>query len=342
MNITTRRNLLLLYNVFMKTELEVREYVIQPNAISQSIYSVSTYARRLIAMAMSLLPLEQKSEKDFKVSFSVSAFVKSLGMETGTKTFRLIRRAVEECAGSLIKIINENKDATEYICYTWFSETNLFLTKLTAGSNLSSITMKFNPKIAQAIGDFKKQYAKINLVDFGKLQGRYSIRLYELALSYSGFAGRDGNKKNEWFFEKSVEDLKILLEIDLQKYKRTGDFRTKIIDNPISEINAAGIGLRIEPEYKREGKFLVKIRFNCRWIARNEPVPVAPCTETEKEEEEILKKYPELFEAALADERKQQDMFPKIGDPEILARAAAFERVRKETQKKPQKRQKVK
>jgi len=326
----------------MKTELETREYVIQPNAISQSIYSVSTYARRLIAMAMSLLPLEPKKEKDFSVSFSVSAFMKSLGLERGANQTRIVKGAVEECAGSLIKIEKLKEDSTEYICYTWFSETDLFLTKLTAGSNLSKITMKFNPKIAEAIGDFKKQYAKINLIDFGKLQGRYAIRLYELALSYSGFAGQSGNKKNNWYFEKSVEDLKILLEIDSKKYKQTGRFRIDVVDKPISEINAADIGIRIEPEYQREGKFLLAIRFNCRWIARNEPVPVAPCTETEREEEELLKKYPEEFEAKLKDKLKQKEMFPRFGDPEILARAEVFEELRKEHPKKASKTVKVK
>jgi plasmid replication initiation protein len=295
----------------MNTDLKPREYVIQPNAISQSIYSASTFARRLMAMAMSLLPFEFEDESDYTVMFSASDFLKSLGTKEGTQTRKLAMAAVDECVGCLVKILDEKSN--KYIVFPWFVKAELDMDLFydtVKGEDV--LTMKFNPELAEAIGDFRQQYAKIDLLDFGKLQGKYAIRIYELALSYHGYAGKDGNRQGEWFFQKSVEDIRLLFDIDPKKYKTTGNFRTRIIDNPIEEINAAGIGLRIEPDYIRRGKRLMGIRFNCRWVEKGEPLPVTPATETEQEEERLKNAYPEEFEKLYAESfatKSQTELF---------------------------------
>jgi plasmid replication initiation protein len=293
-----------MYNFNMNTDIEKR-YVIQPNSISQSIYSASTYARRMMAMAMSLLPLEPKKESDYTVTFAAADFRKELGIERGEKTMQLIFSAIDECTGNIVKI--RDHDSGDYVVYTWFQKSILHSDPNPNGQ--LSITMKFNPELAQAIGDFRKQYAKINLIDFGKLQSRYAIRLYELALSYQGYEGKDGNRHGEWWFEKTIEELRLLLDIGQKKYKVTGDFRRKIIDIPIEKINAAGIGIRIEPEYINKGRYLHRIIFHCRQILKGEPVPVNPATETGKEDERLIKEHPKEFEKLKAEawnEIKQQ------------------------------------
>lgn len=295
----------------MNTALEPREFVIQPNAISQSIYSCGTYARRMMAMAMSLLPLEPTGKnEDYTVSFSVDAFLKSLGMERGTKTQKLLIAALDESAGALLKMF---EDSGDYVVYTWFKETRLRHISKGHTHSWDTITMEFNPELAKVIGDFRRQYAKINLLDFGKLQSRYAIRLYELALSFSGFAGKDGNPRGEWFFQKSIEDIRLLFDVGQKKYKVVNEFRRNVIDAPIEEINAADIGIRIEPEYLRRGKYLTGIRFNCRWAKREEPRPTQPATETGQEEEKLKNAYPEEFEKFkaewLAEKQKQPGLF---------------------------------
>jgi len=327
-------------------DLEIkREYVIQPNAISRSIYSAGTYARRMMAMAMALLPLdpEEAKKKNYTVIFSVTDFMKALGLEKGTKTRALVKAAIEECTGNIIKIYDEKTG--DYILYTWFQKTILHSA---IGREIAwdwdKITMKFNPELAEAIGDFRRQYAKIDLLDFGKLQGRYSIRLYELALSYSGFAGKDGNPPGCWFIpEITIKDLRVLLDIDPSKYKATQDFRVRVIDGPIVEINSAGIGIRIDPEYIRRGRWLVAIRFNCQWIEQGKPRPANPATETEKEEQEIIAAYPEEYEEQFKkalDEIKKKPSLPLMNSnffDEQAAKGEALQRLRElhpEIQKK--------
>lgn len=298
------------------------EYVIQPNAISQSIYSCSTNARRLLAMAMAQL----KEGDDLTVSFSLLDFIKALGLEDGDKTRRLLQAAALECTRNLIEI---HLPDDVYKIYTWFSSTTLShhvspaaapgfdkksaqnLKKELCGPSTpwDTITMTFNRELADAIMQFKKAYAKIELADLGKLQSRYAIRFYELALSYAGFAGKGGNRTGEWYFDHTLDELRALFQVDPKKYKVTKDFRVYIIDKPIEEINAAHLGLQIEPEYARRGKWLIGARFWCRWVKRGEPVPVNPATETGQEEDRLIAAFPGEYEALEAEERariKQQ------------------------------------
>lgn len=305
---------------------KIPEYVLQPNAISQSMYSASTNARRLMAMAMALLP---ENTEDYKVQFLLHDFMDALGIERGEKTRLLIEAAAEECTGNLIKIRQPNGD---YLLYTWFQKT--YLTKheamvspkkpLISLPHWDTITMWFNPELGDAIKAFKKAYAKIDLIDLGKLQSRYAIRFHELALSYSGFEGKNGNRCGEWYFEHSLEEIRALFQIDLKKYKQTKDFRVYVIDKPIEELNNARIGLHITPEYKRKGKWLIGARFNCRWAKRGDSIQINPATATGQEDEKLIAAFSEEFEKYKAEElsrkREQPGLFAE--HPELIEEAA--------------------
>ena len=302
------------------------EFVIQPNIISQSMYSVSTSARRLIAMAMSLI---RENNNEYKVEFSLSDFSKSLGLKDGEKQRRLIEAAAKECAQALITLEND-----EYLAFgPWFSK--VVLTRSKAGE-WDKITMVFSEELWEIILGFKKAFAKINLIDLGKLQSRYAIRFYELALSYAGFEGQGSNRRGEWYFEHTLDEIRVLFQIDPKKYKQTKEFKRNIIDNSIEEINAAGFGLRIEPEYIRKGKWLVGVRLNCRWVECDEPLSVTPITENEKEIDELEKVYPAEFKKFYDIEMEQRDLFPFPQNvKEQAARAAAADKVKATLSKKP-------
>jgi hypothetical protein len=313
------------------TKLEkpgIPEYVIQPNLISQAIYNLGPYARKLVAMAMSLMSPEKGV---YKVSFSAADFVEAIGLEVrkqGTPTKEYIRAAVRECLDSHIEI---NKPNGDWKGYTWFTSSELKDFSPDRDCGWDEIEMNFNPDLGETIKAFKKAYAKISLADLGKLQSRYAIRFYELALSYAGFAGKDGNRPGEWYFDKTLDDLRILFGIGSKKYKATRDFRVKVIDNPIAEINGARLGLRIEPQYIRRGKWLLGARFACRFARRGDPVEVTPATETEQENSRLEAAFPEEFQKYFQEAVRDDPVIPGLFSEyfrEEACRGTASERLR--------------
>jgi len=288
------------------------EYVLQHNAISRSIYSMSTTARRLVAMAMSYLPMDGSN---YKVEFTVKEYMESIGLTKGTKQIIDLINAVRECISSFIEIQRPNGSLS---VYTWFSEATLQVLlpnpdddsindipfRLSEEPEIfqnfariyNTIEMEFNPKLGAALQEFKKAYAKIDLANLGALTSRYAIRYYEIAMSEAGFKGKNGNKAGEWYFEYTIPELRTLFALPGEKYPRTGDFRIYCIDNPIEDLNAANIGLYITPEYIRKGKYLAGVKFLCRETRRDERPANEDTTDTAKLGERLRKKYPEAAE----------------------------------------------
>jgi plasmid replication initiation protein len=299
-------------------DMEICRYILQPNVISRASYSLSTTARRLIAMAMSALPTDGSS---YEVSFPISEFEKALGIERGGLQREHLINGIKECLNCLIEISIPQEDGKiRWVGFTWFI-------KSVFDEKLDRIEMVYNPLFGEAIKEFKKAYAKLDLINFGKLRSSYAIRYYEIAMSYHGFAGKDGNSKNTWYFEKTLTELRKLFRIEKNKYKITHDFRLRIIENPIKELNEAEIGLKITPKYIRERKFLVGVKFICKFVGEKpkkgaqkaieaQEMPVSDKREdiSPKEIEELREKHPAEWQQFYDEARQERIAFQeKVG-----------------------------
>lgn len=297
------------------------EYAIQPNAISQSAYECGTNARKMIAMAMALLPMQPRGKEDYTVSFTMNEFLTALNITDGTRTRELTRAAVKECARNVITV---QDDENAYTLMPWFDKVN-------ADWKANRFDMTFKSEIAKLLIELKGK-ARLDLIDMGKLQSRYAIRFYELAMSYAGFAGKNGNKEKCWYFEREVGELRELFAIAPGKYKQVARFRIDVVDKPIQELNAADVGFKVGIEYIRKGKKLIGFRFCCQYESRTEreATPQAE-TLTEKENEKLKKLYPEQWEKYYQEELTgQKPLFPMPTTMwDRTCQTRAFDRLRK-------------
>lgn len=276
------------------------EFAIQKNALSQSIYSCTSVTRKLIAMATSLLKKDNLS-----VSFTISEFLNVLNLKDGTNQRETVKIAVKEL-DNLKVVLKDSMMA--YDSLSWFTRRGMDFEK-------NEIRLTFNSDLAELLKN-KRGHAKLDLEAMGKIQSFYAIRYYELAMSYRGFIGKEGNTEDEWFFEKTIDELRELFVLQ-EKYKVTSMFRINVIDNPIAELNAAKVGFNIKLTYKRKGKKLVSVIFNCK----DEPYEIvsnqSDCTQNGTDIELLKKHFPKQFEKALEEELKQNE-FEFIGNTELL------------------------
>lgn len=238
----------------MDTNELIPEYVLQPHAISRAIYRLSASARKLIAMGMSLLPPDLSN---LTATFSYNDFCKALGLERSGKHYSLIQSAILECVKADITI----DTAEKWQVFTWIQTAEI-------NKKTNTISITFSSGLAAYLLTLKKMYARIDLVDFGKIQSLYAIRLFEMVKSYESLAGQRGNSEKSWYFERTIEDLRKILGIEIGTYLKTNDFKKKVIENPINELNELNLGIKTTPEYIRKGKFLISIRFSCKKEAK--------------------------------------------------------------------------
>jgi plasmid replication initiation protein len=242
-----------------------------------------------------------------------------LNISDGSRTRDLIRSAVKECARNVITVKDDDE---AYGLMPWFE-------KVYVDWKANRFFLTFNADLAKLLMELKGK-TRLDLIDIGKLQSKYAIRFYELAMSYAGFAGKNGNKEKCWYFEREVGELRELFAISDKKYKMAKDFRIRVVDEPIQELNSADVGFKIEIEYIRKGKKLTGFRFCCHYESRTEREATPPAeTLTEKENAKLKKLYPELWEKFYQEELSQKQLFPcpsEIWD--ITCQERAFNRLR--------------
>jgi hypothetical protein len=291
-------------------------YVLQHNAISRGApadreeHGLSASAQKLIAMAMSLLPADLSSRT---AAFTFPEFCKSLGISIGGESYKIFKDAVHECMRCLITVETEPDEhgKKEWKTFTWF-------TVSTFDEKTGQATMEFSDKLAAFLVALKWMYAKINLTDIGELQSRYAIKLFEMAMSYQSLKGKQGNAEQNWYFERTIPELRMIMGVPHEAYKETHLFKQYAIEKPLKELNKAGIGLEITPEGVKQGRRIVAIRFDCKHVPRpvrgkRRGTQAAPLPEPnlktenlreEKELEHLKELYPkefaELYAEALA------------------------------------------
>jgi plasmid replication initiation protein len=208
------------------------------------------------------------------------------------------------------------------------------------------VTMIFSAKLAAFLSELRKMYAKLYLKDIGKLQSKYSIRILELAVSFASMSGKEGNNNETWYCEYSIPDWRLLLAIPEDAYQETKRLRQKVIENPVKEINNAGIGLEITTEGIKQGRKLKAVRLICKKTARttaprrgkNKGTPplelpeASSKTEDWREEKELhhLKElHPEEFAALYAEALAKTPAFmADMAFGKITAEAVALIRLK--------------
>jgi plasmid replication initiation protein len=314
-------------------------FVLQHNAISRSIQNLSATAKKLTAMAMALLPPDLSS---LTASFSFADFNKALDYGDGGKQYQMFRAAVRECLQCIIHVETppDARGKKDWQEYTWFTYAEF-------SEKTGQATMKFSPELAEYLKTLKWIYSKINLQDLGKLQSKYALRYYEMAKSYESLAGKEGNEGGTWYFERPVQELRTMLGVPDEAYPETRDFRKYVVEQPVKEINAAGVGLEITTEGIKQGRNLKAIRFDCEKAAptlpakrsRGRPKKTAatagqlelpeanPKTATlrkEKEHAHLKELYPEEFAKLYAEGLTRAPTWSPVGAQQISAEGYAL------------------
>jgi plasmid replication initiation protein len=235
-------------------------FVLQPVTISRSAHELSATAKKLTAMAMALLPPDLSS---LTAAFTFSEFCKALGYEKGGESYKIFRAAVKECLQCIITLETapNKRGKKAWKQFTWFTEAQF-------DEETGVATMKFSDKLADFLREFKRVYSKIYLQDIGRLQSRYALRIFEMAVSYAFLQGKQGNATDKWYFQEEIEKLRFMLGVPADAYLETKRFRQFALDGPVREINAAGIGVKITTEGVKQGRKLHSMRFNCEKTAR--------------------------------------------------------------------------
>ena len=271
-------------NSYALESTNLRKIAKQPNEFTHATFKGTAITYRLIVFALFKIfsqNLKSNNQHNKYCIFSQNEFCENLGMPIGSNTSRLIEKATDELTQSFITLKNKNAinaNDSYYTKITWFQKVEILKN--------GDIALTFNDEIAQYF-EFKIGYTALELLEIGNLRSFYAMRFYSMAKSKSGYKGVKGNKREEWWFEYTEDELRTLFEIDNHKYLDRRKFVEKVIKQPCEEISSK-TNLNIQLSYKKisKGKYLWK--FSCS-LKNIEPLKItANDSETVKKEKEQI------------------------------------------------------
>ncbi|WP_454058945.1 replication initiation protein [Elizabethkingia ursingii] len=192
-----------------------------------------------------IVPFEKrKFLKDIEVPLSeMKEFIKSTGRENSNDITEVLDKSILELGKNNIRwttIDEKNKKIKNE--YSWFSKSII-------SEKSATFTFRFNDAIAEYLlhqSNFFTSYLK----EFVKLSSLNAINLYML------FRANHFSKKIQIYY---IEELKEYLGVEIN-YSRWGDFKDKVIDPSMVQLNAETNYLFFY-EAKRIGRSIGRIEF---------------------------------------------------------------------------------
>lgn len=224
----------------MKVDAE-REMAIykRDDMIQKARFSLTVQEQRTILYAISKIKPEDTYLTEY--TFDIKEFYDVIGWEKESYTeFKAMLKGLTD--KSWWATIDDK--GTESVL-RWFT---------TARSNKRSgkVTVEFHKDMMPYLLQLADQgvfYTSYNLQYVLPMQSQYSPRLYELLKSYQ-------KNNREWFFE--TEELKRLL--DCQTYDRWPDFRRRVLEPAVEEINKY-TDINIAYDTEKEGRRVARVIF---------------------------------------------------------------------------------
>ncbi len=134
----------------------------------------------------------------------------------------------------------------------------------TASSIIASVSLEgplcyyaYSPRMKQLLHT-PSMFGKIDLVIQSKFRSSYGLALYENCIRYRGLP------HTKWF---DIELFKKLMGVPAGKYDVFRDFKRRVLDKAIDEVNTYS-DLIIASEYVREGRKVVRVRFKLKERAK--------------------------------------------------------------------------
>lgn len=255
-----------------------REIVFQPNKVSRAAYKCDSTERKLLYFATakletSLVPDEDGSVfKRYTASFKIVDMLHGLVMNNIPSNRKRIREAIKTIAKQTITLLETEK---KFVVMNW-------LQKAEYDEDENKVLLMFTEDVGKYLQDLKDQFSGLDFKTIGAIKSYYAMRYYEIALSYEGFKGLDGNAPNKWFFDLDLEQFRRMFEIKDDAYKgRKDNITEKAVKGPIRELNAVNPRFRIDVEKLKKGREIVGYRFICTDLLMPETA-LEECTEDAK------------------------------------------------------------
>ena len=191
--------------------------VVKDNALVSASYYLSLAEQRLILLGIVEARNNQSQDNEFIIH--VNSYINAFGVDDST-AYLTIKEACKRLRGRYFtyqKLVNDNLEQTES---NWVQSVSYAI-------NSSYVKIKFTDDVMPLITNLERHFTSYQLEQVKDLTSIYAIRLYELLISW----------KQKKKVELPLVDLRLKLGIEPNEYKAMNNFKAKVLDLAVSQIN---------------------------------------------------------------------------------------------------------
>lgn len=277
--------------------------VVKDNRLIEASYTLGLIEQRIVLMAIAWARQNDiELSSDTWVELRARDYSALYGVDLEV-SYKQLSAACEELQHRQIKIVGVDRMTRAPAVYV-----SKWVTSAIYVKDIGVVRLQFNAMLVPYVSDLDSHFTSYSLGSVSGLSSTYAIRLYELLTQYKKIGER----------VLMIGDLKDYLECDLPAYARIDNFKTRVIDVAVRQINAL---TDITCEYKHEklGKRVVGFCFKIK--IKEPPKAMRNAKKINFSPNHAMSPIQDLSISELAMLRDLQAKYPDLTEKEVIQMA---------------------
>jgi plasmid replication initiation protein len=242
----------------------VAELIVKDNALINASYNLDLVEQRLVLLAIIEARESQKGiNANDALTIHASSYIQYFNVEKNT-AYEALKNACDVLFSRQFSYQERNKNGNiENIKSRWVSEIRYI-------DKEASVKLIFSPSVVPLITRLERHFTSYEIEQVRHLSSRYAIRLYEILIQWRSIG------KTPKF---EINDFRELLGLTIEDYPRIDNFKRKILDFSISQINEH-TDILVGYEQHKAGRVITGFSFT--FTQKKQPKDVTPQTQKAK------------------------------------------------------------
>ena len=220
-----------------------KELIVKDNALINASYSLELTEQRIILLAI-LKARENKTPHNQELIVTAQSYITAFNVHRNT-AYKTLKTACDNLFTRQFTYQRYNSNGNiEQVKTRWVQS-------VIYAENESYIKIKFTDEILPLVTMLEKHFTSYELQQVASLKSIHAIRLYELLIQY-----RTVGK-----IEISLNDLRLKLGIADGKYPTMNNFKARVLDVGIQQINEHS-DIIVKYEQAKTGRTIVGFKFS--------------------------------------------------------------------------------
>ena len=220
-----------------------KELIVKDNALINASYSLELTEQRIILLAI-LKARENKTPHNQELIVTAQSYITAFNVHRNT-AYKTLKTACDNLFTRQFTYQRYNSNGNiEQVRSRWVQS-------VIYAENESYIKIKFTDEILPLVTMLEKHFTSYELQQVASLKSVHSVRLYELLIQY-----RTVGK-----VEISLDDLRLKLGINESEYPRMDNFKNRVLDVGIQQINEHS-DITVKYEQVKTGRNITGFKFS--------------------------------------------------------------------------------